>query len=89
MNDNDQFQTLATIDLDRVTGGAGFWSDLRDAGAGALNMVSSPVGAVYRGARGTVGALQQGHSVSDSLANGLVQAAGTMQAPDLSRIPAR
>jgi len=86
MND---FQTIATNDLDNVNGGGWSWSDFRDAAAGAANMVSSPIGAAYRGARGTIGALQQGHSVGDSLANGLVQAAGTMQAPDLSKIPAR
>lgn len=85
---SSQFDTVSVTDLNAVTGG-GFWSDLRDAAAGAVNIVSSPVSAAYRGVRGTVGALRQGHSVSDSLANGLVQAANTMDAPNLANIPAR
>jgi hypothetical protein len=37
---------------------------------------------------GTAGAPRQGHGFGDSFANGLVQAAGTMNAPDLAKIPA-
>jgi hypothetical protein len=89
MNMSSQnLETITSTDLQTVTGG-GFWGDLRDATAGAVNIVSSPFSAAYRGVNGTVGALRQGHGVGDSLANGLVQAAGTMNAPNLSNIPAR
>ena len=79
------FETISDLDLDHVTGGG----DLADAAAGALNIVSNPFSAAWRFGRGTVGALRQGHGVGDSLANGAVQAADTMRAPDLSKIPAR
>ena len=78
------FQTIAMGELDHVNGGSDFW----DAVGGALNIVTSPVTATYNGIRATVGAMQQGHNVSDSLANGLVQAAGGMNAPNLATIPA-
>ena len=77
------FQTIANGDLDQVNGG----NDFLDALGGALKIVTSPLTATYNGIRGTVGALQQGHTVSDSLANGLVQAAG-IKAPNLATIPA-
>lgn len=83
-----KLETLSADTLTNVTGGAGFWGDLADAGAGALNMVSNPIGAAYRFGKGTGEALRQGHGVGDSLANGLVRSAQTMNAPDLGKIPA-
>ena len=86
MNTHDKLPSIDLAQLSNVTGG-GFWGDLRDAGAGAVNIVSNPLGAAYRGVKGTVGALRAGHSFGDSAANGLVQAAGTMNAPNLANVP--
>jgi bacteriocin-like protein len=82
------FETISATDLNNVNGG-GLWGDVWDATRGAVRIVASPISATYRGVTGTVGALRQGHNVGDSLANGLVQAAGTMNAPNLANIPAR
>jgi len=79
-----ELQTIAMAELDHVNGGSDFW----DAVQGAVNIVTSPVSSTVRGIRATAGALQQGHGFGDSLANGLVQAAGTMNAPNLATIPA-
>jgi hypothetical protein len=88
MSTTQDFETISTDTLDAVTGG-GFWGDLRDAGLGAINIVRNPIGAAARGINGVAGARAQGHSWSDSAANGLVQAAGTMNAPNLAHIPAQ
>jgi len=79
-----ELQTIAMTELETVNGGGDLW----DAVEGAVSIVTSPVTSTIRGVRATVGALQQGHTVTDSLANGLVQAAGTMNAPNLATIPA-
>jgi hypothetical protein len=76
--------TIETEQLSNVTGAGDFWNAV----GGALRIVSSPIRAVGNGAAGTIGALSQGHRVGDSLANGLVQAAGGMGAPNLANIPA-
>jgi len=78
------FQTISTTELDHVTGGG----DLADAAAGALNIVSNPFSAAWRFGTGMGGALRQGHGFGDSFANGVVQAADTMRAPNLANIPA-
>jgi hypothetical protein len=81
--------TISTDSLSSITGGAGkpsVWSDLRDAGAGALNMVANPIGAAGRFATGMAGARRAGHGWGDSFANGLVQSAQTMNAPNLADI---
>ncbi|MBX3155647.1 MAG: hypothetical protein KF773_06590 [Deltaproteobacteria bacterium] len=84
------FDSISTDSLSTITGGAdkkpSFWSDLADAGAGAANMVANPFGAAYRFGKGLGGARAAGHSWGDSVANGLVQSAQTMTAPNLADI---
>jgi len=82
-----EFETIDLNNLNNVTGGD-FLGDLWDATKGAVRIVASPVTATVNGVVETVGALQQGHNLGDSLSSGLVQAAG-MNAPALSQIPAR
>ncbi len=87
MSKETGFETIALDDLDAVNGGG--WRDVWDATRGAVRIVTSPVRATINGVSGTVGALRQGHSVGDSFSNGLVQAAGIPNVPNLSTIPAR
>lgn len=84
-----QLETLSADSLTNVTGGAGGWGDLVDAGKGAFNIVKNPIGAAYNFGKGVGGARAQGHSWGDSLANGAVKAAGSFNAPDLAKIPAK
>jgi hypothetical protein len=77
------FETISLDQMNAVNGG----NDLVDAAKGAWNIFSSPVGAVYRGVRDGVGAYRQGHSLGDSVANGLVQAGGIQSVPNLANMP--
>lgn len=88
MNTSMQVETISLAQLSVVTG-AGFWRDLYDAGRGAINIVSNPIGAAARGINAVAGARQQGYGWGESFANGLVQAADTMDAPNLARVPRR
>lgn len=78
------FESISACKLESVHGG----NDFVDAARGAWNIFSSPFSAAYRGVRGAVGAYQQGHSLSDSVANGLVRAGNIQSVPDLATIPA-
>jgi hypothetical protein len=86
---DEVFETISIDQLSGVAGGEGFWTDLVSAGAGAVNMFVSPFSAASRGVAETTQALSQGHTFSDSVASGLVQASGTFpNEPRLSNIPA-
>jgi hypothetical protein len=88
MTNDTAFETINLDNLNTVNGG-GFWGDLGDAALGAVNIVTSPARAVYRGAKETYGSLRAGHGVGDSLSSGLVQAAEIPNVPKLSTIPAK
>lgn len=80
------FELIDSAHLSQINGG----NDLWDAFTGAVKIVANPIDSTVNFARGVAGARNQGHSWSDSFANGIVQApgAGHMNAPDLSKIPA-
>lgn len=88
---SDPFQTIATCELERVSGGGNepksLWSQFTEAAEGAFEIVTHPIAATKRTIEGTLEARRQGHDTATSLSNGFVRAA-RMDAPDLGKIPA-
>ena len=81
----NEFETISSADLDLVSGGGDLW----DATRGAVRIRFNPVRSAVNAYQGYRAARKNGYSVSESAANGLVRAAGTMNAPDLGNIPSR
>ena len=66
-------QTISMSELDAVTGGD-FLYDAFTAVRAAVTMVKDPINSTLRGIDGYARARQQGHTVIESLANGVAQA---------------